>query len=328
MEELKNIRNFEEFKDSVNEELLWDAIKGLFSKIFAKIDKKLADAVAQFTRKLDGAKNWQESVKFYEEAVTVEQADMKATLQTVTGPLGIRKVLGDNYSIIFVQLQELSNKYGSAELAAKNVFAGQPEAAIFNFDKSEQFNANLINAVNAKVMELGKGAGFNEQQLNTYLTQHTKIDEVQPAASGATNASFIYSKYNKIFEEMAPPTNQAATANPPAAIANPPAATGIPQGDLNKLKTDTEGILTNQIYGFTLKKVKEMKPPANVGQADAFDTVAKGAKVTNLYPNLAKLLRNIVNLPEDKKAELTQIRDIVAKATGKTPEDLKREMPL
>ena len=40
MEELKNIRHFQEFKDAVNEELLWDAIKNHFSKIFGNIDKK------------------------------------------------------------------------------------------------------------------------------------------------------------------------------------------------------------------------------------------------------------------------------------------------
>jgi len=66
MEELKNIRHYKEFKDALYEEALWGAIKDLFSKIFGKVDKKLSDAVANFTKKLDASRDWNDSVRIFD----------------------------------------------------------------------------------------------------------------------------------------------------------------------------------------------------------------------------------------------------------------------
>jgi len=356
MEELKNLRNYQEFKDAVNEELLFDAIKALFSKVFSKISKPLTDAIANFTKYLDKSKTWEESVKFYDEAVRVEQQAMAESLKTATGPLGLRKILADNTSITFVQLQELSNKYGSADLAAKKIFAGQPEAAMFNFDKSDQFNNNLMASTNAKMMELNKAdePAYDETALKTYLDKNNQdINKVEEAPKQGTTP------------QANPPANPPAKppTNPPAETpkqgttpqANPPTQTSVkssytsiftdklneagtttgttdlnapPNGNIESMKVTASKWMADQLYGFTSKKIKEMKAPAKVGQEDAFDTVAKGSKATTLTNNLAKLLRNIVNIPADKKDQLIKVRDVVATAVGKTPEDFRKEMPL
>lgn len=343
MEELKNIRTFEEFKDSVNEELLWDAIKGLFSKIFGKIDKKLADAVANFTKKLDGAKSWEESVRYFEEALNVEKTDMKATLETVSGPLGLRKVIADNASISFIQLQELTNKYQIPNLAPKVVYAGQPEEEMFKFDKSEEFNNNVMQAANAKVIELNKanGAPYNEQELTTYLTANSKdMAIVQPVAAPGTPT--IAEKPAEQKTEVKPTGKDAVNQNQQNTQFGDsfsyfggvklneeadPAPTGtIPTGDVSKLKVAAETWVTENIYGYSLKKVKEVKPPAKIGAEDAVMNIAKGSRATKLPQNLAKLLKNIINIED--QAKLIQVRDAIAKIQGKNPDDFKKEMPL
>ena len=365
MEELKNIRNYQEFKDAVNEELLWDAIANLFKSIFAKIDKKLADAVANFTKKIDGAKTWEESVRFYEEAVKVETQDMSTSIQTVTGPLGLRKVLSDNASIVFIQLQELSNKYGSPDLAAKKFFTGQPEADMFNFDKSDKFTGSLVATMDKQITDMNnKDKAYDPAALQTYLTAHNKLEDVEkpveqkpgepapvaekpaeqktgeenkqpvanpekqpaPGRGGAdldnrsvNNNNFI----DKLFEQDADP---AVTAPADKTAAKPAEPGALPDGDIKKLVTPSQEWLNKQLYGFSLEKIKKMPAPAKVGQADAFDAVAKGSKATTLFPNLAKLLRNVVNIPD--KNNLLKVRDVVATAVGKTPDDFKKEMPL
>jgi len=54
--------------------------------------------------------------------------------------------------------------------------------------------------------------------------------------------------------------------------------------------------------------------------------ISKGSKATALHQNLAKLLRNIVNIPD--KADLVKVRDAVALANKATPNDYKNQMPL
>ena len=125
MEKLINIKNYEDFKDSLNEELLWAAIKNLFSKVFGNIDKKLADSISNFTKRLDGSKSWDESLKIYEEFTKKDLAETTVSLKTVTGPLGLRKVLYDNSCRIFLELQEMSNKYQTPELQGKKIFLEQ-----------------------------------------------------------------------------------------------------------------------------------------------------------------------------------------------------------
>lgn len=308
MEKLNNVRNYNEFKDSLNEELLWGAIKNLFSKIFAKIDKKLADSIANFTKKLDGSKTWQDSIKLYEEAVRFEQNQMVESIKTVAGPLGVRKVLADNCIINYVQLQELSNKYQSGALAAKAIFANR-EGNMFNFDNSDQFNNNLMQAMNAKVLELGKVSGYKENELTEYLKNNTNMEQVQQAATGETTSYSNFSKSEKLFEE----------------VDNKPI---IPTGDLAQLKNNSQNWLTNNIYGYALEAVKKVPQPANAGAAaegDAIDKAVAASKATTLHGSLSNLLKGIINIPD--KNTLIKIRDILATSQGKTPQQMKDEMP-
>jgi len=351
MEELKNIRHFQEFKDAVNEELLWDAIKNLFSKIFGNIDKKLADAVANFTKKLDKSKSWEESLKFYEEATKLEIKNMNDSMGTVTGPLGLRKIISDNSSINFIQLQELSNKYGSSELSAKKIFAGQPEAEMFNFDKSDQFNNNLLSASNDKLIELNKiTKAYDEKLLTDYLNKNNNLNNVEKPAEQKpageqnpagvqkpvenVNANYVanYVKNDALFEadaEQKPveqkPAGEPVSGNQTKAVTTTD-QNAPPKGNIDALKQSSNTWMTNQLYGFALDKVKKTPKPAKVGNEDAFDTIAKGSKATTLYPNMAKLLRNIVNITD--KSKLLKVRDAAALAAGKTPDEFKNEMPL
>jgi len=340
MEELKNIRHFEEFKDALNEELLWGAVKNLFSKLFGKIDKKLADAVANFTKKLDASKDWNDSVRIFEQSTKDRQAIAAQQMQGVTGPLGLRKVLHDNASVVFVELQEMSNKYQTPALMAKTIFKGQPEEQMFNFDKAEDFTKNALNAVNAKIMEINKQTqAYKNDELDKYLKANVDVSKVETAPTTAATFDNYTQKFSsKLFEQLAanePNRNPAQpnTPNPPktdttkTTTADPTTTNqgGAPQGDVNKLKQSGNEWMTNNLYGYSLKKLKEVKPPAaGAGGADPFDAVAKNTKATTNTQNLSKLLRNIVNLPD--KDALAKVRDAIATAQGKDPAKFKEEI--
>jgi hypothetical protein len=273
MEELKNIRNFEKFKgdslneklfidelrkmgvDSMNEELLWDAVKNLFKTIFGKMDKKLADNINNFTRKIDGAKSYEEAVKFFLEDVANRVKYAEDIDDKITGPLGLRKVIADLSDAVFISLQVMVNKYQNQNLAPKNIFKGHPQdEKMFSFDKSDDFKKNLLTFVNAKIIALNKSSNppaYDDAQLNDYLIKNPDIDSQEalkqlqgtptaatapPAAQSATTnvkqnlpsgqptEKYNYGQTEKLFEAEAPATNPAAPATNPAAPATNPAA--------------------------------------------------------------------------------------------------------
>jgi hypothetical protein len=347
MENLKNIRYFEEFKDSVNEELLWNAVKNLLSTLFGKMDKKFSESINNFTKKIDGTKTWEKAVKFMEQADGDVRNKFQEGLKTVTGPLGLRKLLVDTSNTVFTELQVLYNRYGQKDATPRKIFEGTPNAQMFAFDKAKDFEVSLYNSLNAKILGMNKeGKGYNEQELQTYLTNQKDINAVETAAptnSGTTNNPPVNTTNPKGNVNQNPPDNTASDsyfskftdklfeeADPPATT---PASSGtkqeggVPNGTIANLTNIATTWVNEQLLGQSLKKLQGLKPPSKVGQEDAFTAIAKNTKVTNNPESVAKLLRNIVNLPPEKKNELTQIRDILAKALGKTPEDLKNEMP-
>ena len=211
MEDLKNIRHFDEFKEdainekafidglmlldadqSLNEEALWAAIKGLFSKIFGNIDQKLAAKVDEFAKKLDASKDWNESVRLFEQSSKDRQMLAGEEMNAANGPLAVRKVLYDNASMVYVTLQRMVAKYQSPALSPMKIFEQSKDKQMFSFDKADQFTKNLVVACNAKVLELNKAAGnpYEEVALKTYLESNKEISKVEkspaPAAGGAT----------------------------------------------------------------------------------------------------------------------------------------------
>lgn len=321
MENLKNVKNYNEFKDSLNEELLWDAIKNLFSKMFGKIDKSLSDAVANFTKKLDNSKTWQESAKYYEEVVNVQSGNIDESLKSVTGPLGVRKFLSDNISVTYIQLQELYNKYQSPNLSPKKIFENTTEKDIFSYDKSDELKKNLLTICNNKIIELNKLSGnpYEETKLKDYLTKNTTVDEIPDAQNytpdtrgdvnqnptdNSASDSFKYKGNGLILE--AEDANQQQN---------------VP---INKLKESAKQFVNEKLYQYSLKKIKEVKDIKSLGNEDPYDMIAKTSQATKLYGSLSKLLRNIVNLD---KNQLIKLRDGLATIKGGKPGDYKNEMP-
>lgn len=321
MENLKNVKNYNEFKDSLNEELLWNAIKNLFNTMFGKIDKSLSDAVANFTKKLDNSKTWQESAKYYEEVVNVQSGNIDETLKSVTGPLGVRKFLSDNISVTYIQLQELYNKYQSPDLSPKKVFENTTEKDIFNYDKSDELKKNLLVICNNKVIELNEKAGnpYDKTKLDEYLKANTEIDKIPDAQNytpdtrgdvnqnptdNSASDSFKYKGNGLILE--AEDANQQQN---------------VP---IDKLKESAKQFVNEKLYQYSLKKIKEVKDIKSVGNVDPYDMIAKTSQATKLYGSLSKLLRNIVNLD---KNQLIRLRDELSKIKGGKPDDYKNEMP-
>jgi len=330
MEELKNLKNFGEFKDSLNEELLWGAIKNLFNKLFSNMDKKLADQVNNFTKKIDAAKTWDESVRAFEADMASMKTKVETNVNAATGLLGFRKALADLSEALFVELQVLSNKYQVPELTAAKVFAGTPEAEMFNKKNSEEFKTSLVTPLNAKIIELNKtgAAGYDEVALKTYLDAQNNIDATEQATTGGgspVNASHLYQSPNKLFEATPVPSTPATPATPaePATPADPatpaaPATGTPPQGDITKLKAPAIKWITENLSGIALKKVKEVQKPKGNAATDPFDQAALNTKATGNTQNLAKLLRNIVQLPT--AADLAKVRDNLA-TLGKNREN-------
>lgn len=338
MNELKNIKHFQEFKDSVNEELLWDAVKSLLSSLFSKMDKKFSDSINNFTKKIDGTKTWEEAVKFMEQADGDVKNKMTEGLKTVTGPLGLRKLLVDTTNTIFTELMVLFNRYGQKDATPRKIFEGTPNEKMFAFDKAKDFETGLFNFLNTKIIELNKGQNgqfaYDEKALQTYLTNQKDINAVDPQqpvpagkteqaktnteiaggeAEGATGEKINYRLTDKLNEDETP---QPVDPNAP------------PKGTIANLTTPATAWVNEELLGVSLKKLQSMKPPSKIGQEDAFTAVAKNTKVSANKESVAKLLRGIVNLPEDKKGDLIKMRDILATATGKSPDDLKNEIPL
>jgi hypothetical protein len=184
---LKNIRNYEQFKGSLNEELLWDAVKKLFSTLFGKMDKKLADSINNFTRKIDSSKTYEDAVKFFIEEVNYRMQYVNEIDDNITGPLGLRKVIVDLSEAVYLSLQVMVNKYQNLALAPKNFFKGQPDEKMFSFDTSKDFQANIMNFVNAKIIQMNKTAkngapAYDETALQTYLTQNTDVNSAEALA--------------------------------------------------------------------------------------------------------------------------------------------------
>lgn len=327
MEELKNLKNFNEFKDSLNEELLLGAIKNLFNKLFSKMDKKLATAVQMFTDKIDKSQNWETSVKAFEDSTKIRMNAANEGIQKAAGPLGVRKMLVDSSQSLFLELQVLYNKYQSSNLAAKNIFKGDE---MFNKNSSEEFSKGIFESINAKMIELNKTsqAGYNEEQLKEYLTKNTdinqteNIDQQQQQQIKAEKKSYL--NYNKIYEDVpiynAQNLNQSNSNQANTDNQNNQTNTGnqnntMLQGNINNLKNGSIKWLNENLYGLSLKKIKEIKAPTPAtGGSDPFDSIAKNSKATGNSQNLAKLLRNIVNIPDTNT--LAKVRDAIADARG------------
>lgn len=230
MDELKNIRNFNEFQNEslneklfvkefghLNEEALWGAIKALFSKVFGKIDKALADAIGNFTQKLDKSKSWDESVKYFNEALSVETKDMENSLGTVTGALGLRKVIGDNATIMFVQWLEMKNKYALDSCAPKVIFQNNP---MFQYDKSDEFNNNILNSSNAVILQINKSISpppFEEVALKADLDKSPEDINVVQGQEQKPEAKTQGQPVNP----TNPPVQSTNTAAPSAPSTNP-----------------------------------------------------------------------------------------------------------
>lgn len=100
---------------------------------------------------------------------------------------------------------------------------------------------------------------------------------------------------------------------------------GVPQGDIAKIKEASTNWMVNELYGYSLTKLKAVKAPAaGAGGADPVDAIAKGSKATKHPENLAKLLRNIVNIPD--QATLANVRNAVATQQKKDVETFKQEI--
>jgi hypothetical protein len=389
MDELKNLRNYEEFKrDAVNEELLWDAVKKLFSTIFGKMDKKFADAINNFTKKLDGSKTWEEAVKFLEEIQGEFQKGFAESIAKAKGPLGVRKTLKDTYSSVYLACQEMAkSKYQQKAMSPINLFKGQPDEKVFAYEKIDDFNKNLFTAVNNKMIALNKdpnmgGPVYDEKALTEYLTKYNKdmnwdeINKIETAAGGSTGAQAgstgapagstgvpesknhkftnILNEYgpvsyvNKLNEGSTGAATGGSTGAPAGSTGAPAGSTGAPAGStgapagstgapagstgapagstgaadgppqplqgksLDNFKEPLTKFANEQLMGFAVKKLKELKPPSKVGSEDAVANIVKDTKVTDKKDSMAKLVRSIVNFGPEKKPDLLKIRDIVS----------------
>jgi hypothetical protein len=324
--ELKNIRTFDEFRegDQMNEELLWGAIKQLFGKLFSGVDKKLADSVNNFTKKLDASKTYEESIRLFEQSTRDRITLMNESIKGVTGPLGVRKLMYDNSSMVFLTLQELANKYQSQDLAAKKIFEGQPESQMFNFDKSEDFKKNALNVLNAKVMEMNKTSkAYNDKDLDTYLKANNNIESVDQVTGGQPVENTQYGKSDKVFESEQQQTGN-QQPNQQQNTTTPAAPRSIPQGNIENLKTESSKFLTNNIYGYSLNKVKSVKATATKATVDPVDTISKTAKGTKNFDTMSKLLRYILNMEDTNK--LGNLRDQIAKLDGKDINQFKTDI--
>lgn len=210
MDELKNIRTFQEFKDSVNEEALWDAVKNLFSTIFGKIDKRFADAINNYTKKLDGTKNWEDAVKVFEETLGVVRNGLPEMMKEVKGPLGLRKLVMSAYQEVYSMCQILAkSKYQQKGMAPALVFKGTTYEKIFSYDKAADFEKNLLPAATAKIMEINKKfPAYDEKELNDYYTKYNKdmtteeiknIEGGEAAATGTTTGTEVPKKESTVF---------------------------------------------------------------------------------------------------------------------------------
>jgi hypothetical protein len=245
MDELKNIRTFQEFKESaVNEEALWDAIKNLFSTLFGKMDKKFSDAINNFTKKLDGSKNWEDAVKAFQEMEKEYQIGFQADMGMVKGPLGLRKLLTDSYTSMYLMCQEMSKcKFQPKDMAANVVFKGHPDEKIFAYPKAEDFKKNLLNAMNAKVIALNKDANmggpyWDEKALEQYLT------------NANNNKELSWDDVNKVETGGASPT------------------TGTPGGDKNAVKQNLPGGQPTEKYDYISKEKLNEEADPNAKPAD------------------------------------------------------------
>ena len=365
MEELKNLRNYEEFKEAVNEELLWDAVKNLFSKLFGKMDKRLADAVNNFTKKIDGSKSYQESVKYFEETLAERSKGLDELYKNATAPYALRKLMADGSEALFVTCQIMSNKYQSPALAAKNIFKGTPDEKLFNFDSSEDFKKNITAAMNMKMIELNKkSTAYDEKALTDYLNKNTEIDKVEQPTTPTDNnqqtptdnnqqtptdnkqpnpnlnlASIIYDFNDTLNEDAATkmkPSNIPAnapmkkttnTTNQPT----PTESTATTPDPNAPPKGDINKLRQASddwvvnLYGTATKKVKEIKAPA--AGAGGADPFDAVAKNTKATGNTQNLAKLLRNIVNiPDAATLAKVRDEIAKAQKKDPTKFAEEI--
>jgi len=327
--ELKNLRNYKNFKNDflieksygnnefiLNEELLWDAVKSLFGRLFAKMDKTLADAVNNFTKKIDSSKSWQDSVKSFEESVNISMKRMDELFAASTGPLGIRKAIADSMESVFVSLQVMANKYQYTQINPTNLFNGTPVDKMFDANSAEDFRKNIFNIVNEVLININKTTKSytDEAAFQKYLTDSTDINVIEqaaPAGSPVTGST----------------TGISVTGSTTGTTTSGDTSSAAPTGNIATFKEAINKWSDANVYQVCLKKMKEAKPPiANKGggSSDPFDEISKNSKATGNTQNLAKLLRNIVNITDNTM--LAKVRDSIATIQNKDVNKFKEEI--
>jgi hypothetical protein len=166
--------------------------------------------------------------------LTQENNAVDQSLTTISGPLGLRKLIGDNATVVFVQWLEMKNKYAIDSCAPKVIFDKNP---MFQFDKSDDFNKNLLNTSNAVLINVNKSITpnpYNEADLQTLLNKNNKdINDVQKV---------------EVQTPKPPETNTTTTTPPATTPATPTVPTPTP--NRNTVPVNNTGGQPSESYRF------------------------------------------------------------------------------
>lgn len=326
---MNNIYTFIEFKN-LNESMIGDAFKNLFKKIMTKLDKRIADNVASFAKKIEGKKDLKEVVPLVNTFLNTSKKILEEDLGKAADLETVRKTVADTCMSIFDTMQVLSKNFNNQEILAKNILADSKYKAIFNYDKLQDFNKNVTKNVNNFIAMSAKVAGIDDKTMKALYAK-----PIYESKENEENEFLFEAEVDQTTTDKGAETpNNTNQQNP--ADANKPDEGDKKEGDnkegatvdaekLTKMKDTLKTVINNNILGLIFKKFKDVDKLTSGG--------GENSKVNKEIQDVAKLMKGSKNLDSkknllntiagvDKSGTLANIRDVVAKELNIEPDKI------
>lgn len=307
MEKLKNVYSFHEFIESKNEGIIWNAIKKMFKALFAKVSKRVEEQINNFTKKIEGAKDWKTIQQIIIQNNNDIIAEIEGKYKDAKGLIDIRKIEYDNAVATYIKTSDLYKKTGDENLKPSNFFddmkiGGYKKA--FDYDDVKNFQRNLKKNVDNIVANSALKAGYSKDEIAEM--RNTEVEKEALAES-------------KIYEETGEQTGEQDvegknTEKKDVKIAD----------KLVKLKTASKDRITNMLTSVNRKyqgyKFTGNIKSVNSGDISNYTGKVDGKNVTNFpgtVKNMAQKLRTA-----DKKTLLSVRKEL----SPKSPDGGKKEI--
>jgi hypothetical protein len=327
----------------INEEGVFDALKGLFNQMFKNMSDEIKKPIEDLTSKLDKTKKPEEMKKIITDYLKIHREGLVKSVNESDSLKTLVTSVNENLTAIYACIDSSIKHLGEQKYSFEELFKNSPEGVKKLFSKDEKgFNKRVDEFSKQLVIDTGKQFKITKEDVLNDFIKEVKINQVnqinkaentnkQQATTTPTNGteqtpttgneqqqtkennSIEYPMNDKIFEADVP-------------VNTPP--TGTNTTNTSKISDDTFKKLKDMVVSWfdkTLYKsvndnlIKSQGVTAPATGLSAQDEIKNLKSQTN-KDSVKKLIDTVVALDDPKK--YAELRDYITKNFGIKPEDI------